>query len=346
MRSCRRILICACLAFAWTTIPSPAQESVADTTELARLEETYARELKRIQSEMEALTARVQEQYIKALDAIARDFQARGNLDALLSVTEERKRYAETRVLNGENVSREVPELADRQNACLSDLRAVPMEEARRVISLVQLYDRSLGALQEKQTKEGRLQDAVKVRDARESLEGRAEVTSARFVLADAEAAQESESTTAEPLPEPAAPVAQSPAERKFDESDENRIRKRFQMLCDSMLDQDWEEATELVDPQFVEERGKALVHAHFSFALPFLRVTEQPQVKLGIEDVSVDDDGTHAVLIPKVWINSRWREQTATSWILVNGDWYLNMTQGATTVRPRPRLIPRRLRR
>jgi hypothetical protein len=86
------------------------------------------------------------------------------------------------------------------------------------------------------------------------------------------------------------------------------------------------DKAIEFVDPRIVKERGTDQVRMQLRFVIPFLRWTEMPGVKFSPGDIKVDDKEQTATVIPRVWANNQWREMNASSWVQVDGDWFLTL--------------------
>lgn len=324
------------------TVSKASEES----QEITRLRSTFEKELKRIDEEQANAIKDLQEQYIGSLNVLESAMQKAGKLEPILTIRKERERFKTEREIRDADLSQDVLELLTLQVEYRKALEEkLPLERAKKIVTLAQQYDNSLNNLQVKLTQKGNLEAAIDVKSEREFLEKRPEVTAARFAIADAEVKMQKEPQENEPAPPKAvspqpAKKADTTAGKKYTGKTENYIRKRFTALCDSIIEQNWKKAMEYIDPDFVKTRGTDTVEMRLRFVFPFLRLTERPQFKLKAGDVTVDEDKQHATLIPKVWFNNSWDEQPAVDWIEVDGEWYLDMKQGSQPAPPpRPHL-------
>ena len=51
-----------------------------------------------------------------------------------------------------------------------------------------------------------------------------------------------------------------------------------------------------------------------------------------GLHRLSVNDDEVRATVVPRVWLNvdKKWHDLQSHDWVLVDGDWYIDIGGGA----------------
>ena len=338
----------ACLAIS----PSTAQEKAAPPADLRQLRATYAAQLDRIVKGSDAAVTNIQHQYVRSLTALERSFQEQGKLDPLLVVKTERERFAADPKVEDADMAAGPPELSALQANYRKAAEGLPIKRARDIVALAEQYRKSLTALQESLTKAGNLTAAIEVKSEAEAVDGRTEVTASRFTLADAEANAPPPTpppAPATPPPPPAVAAKKAtPAQpkKKYTGKTENYIRQRFNDLCGALIKQDMEKAVAFADPEVVQERGTEKVGAQLRSIIPFLKWTDSPSMKLAAGSVEIDDKEETATVIPRLFANNQWREMLATTWIQVDGDWFVKVEdrpRGDNDFRP---VVPKRLRK
>ena len=309
---------------------------LADVTEQAELEKLHAiyeKELTRVRDyELEAL-ADAQETYLHALQQLEKSTQSSGSLDAVVPLREERLRFDKLRGIETMDLSAANSVLRKLQEQYLRALREIPISQANRILTLAVQYDRSLDNLEQTLTREGGIDSALAVRTAREQLKLRTEVSSAREILARQEAPRTpTPPASPAPAPEPDTATARASTPAKYTGSAGNYVRKRFNKLLSSVEKQDWAAATEFVDPEFVEQQGSKAVENRLRLLFPLVRFADDPRRKLDAGDVSVNDDEVRATVVPRVWLNvdKKWHDLQSHDWVLVDGDWYIDIGGGA----------------
>jgi hypothetical protein len=337
MRACRRWtrwFFCAGILCLWSLASLQAQDKTT-SSDLRQLRATYTAQLDKINRSSDATTTNLQSQYVKSLSSLEKTFQEQGKLEPLLAVKKERERFIADPKVEEAHIVADVAELSLAQINYRKAVDNLPLKKAKDIVTLADQYKKSLASLQEKLTKAGNIDAAIEAKKAGESIEDLPEVSASRFALADAEANKPPEPPKTE---SPAAPAATNPppskkmsqtataSKKKYTGKAENYIRQRFDDLCDVLLKQDMDKAIEFVDPRIVKERGTDQVRMQLRFVIPFLRWTEMPGVKFSPGDIKVDDKEQTATVIPRVWANNQWREMNASSWVQVDGDWFLTL--------------------
>ena len=317
----------------------PGVAAAGDVAELARLQTTYADELAKIERvQAGAVTAR-RSQYEGALLALERRLQEAGKLEPLLAVQTERGRFAQQLDLADDDMAEMPDELRSLQMAYLVWLKDLPLDRARRIVKLADMYDRSLNKLQERLTRQGDLAVAIEVKKERDALMVRPEVSASRFALADAEANKPVPTPEPKlaptPPPEPEKPEKPWPRQGGGRGPESGKARKalhqRFRGVYKSILAQEWEQAADYVDPALVRELGVARIRPRLIFLSAVLKIAEDGKLKLQPGRVELAEDGERAKLFPKVRLGTEWVEQAPTHWLLVDGEWYIDL-------RPAPR--------
>ena len=325
----------------------------AELTDLEKLQATYAGQLKKIDASQQKAKIAIQEHYIEALSRLEQELQKTGRLEALLTTQKERERFTRERTLDESTVSVDVAELRSIQVACLASLDRLPADSAKQIMALAQQYDGALNTLQSELTRKARIDDAILIKQERDAISSRPEVTAAAFILADAESRKppataesvpdaERPSITNAPAEPPAvAPAPRSLAGRKSGVNDTNRIRSRFKEVSKLILDQRWDDACLYVDPRFLEARGmdvaKQRLRNHFSgFVL-----TQTSTPRFGVDEIRVSDDAPTAMLIPKVFIRKNWHTFGAIDWVRVKDEWFIYLVDERAAPKPPPSKLP-----
>jgi hypothetical protein len=157
----------------------------AQAAELSQLEADWHKGLERIRQEYDAKLAKRHESYEEALKELAKRSQDEGDLDATLAIKKELGRYESERSVSAEDVVEKPIRLKQLQDSWIQLHNSEMLEDARQTIALGERYGQALAHLQKTFTRDGKLDEAVKVREVRESLASLPEVSEARFVIAE-----------------------------------------------------------------------------------------------------------------------------------------------------------------
>lgn len=307
-----------------------AKDSQPAGSELERQRATFQDALQKINDTDLADRVTIQNQFLKSLEHVEKQFQTAGKLEPILAVRKERARFEQARDIAPEDMSA-VPEIKACQAVFLRDRDAMPVVHARRVVLLSQQYDQALAKLQEALVKKGDVDTAITVKGERESFSDNLTVKDAYALVAAADAKAKTKKQAQKPLPVTTSTTLPPPKVeknvKKYSGKPEYYIRARFEKLCDAILDQDWEKASAYADPVFIKRRGADGVVARMRIIFPFLQgLANLPQGKIKGGDVKIDQAGTGAILTPKAWVHDRWNELPNQRWVEVDGDWYLEI--------------------
>lgn len=322
-------LACACIPSSITRA-EPATGIPAAGTELDRQRATFQVELQKINDADLADRLTIQNQYLKTLERVEKQFQAAGQLEPLLAVRNEHTRFEAERDIIPSDMSA-IPELKACQATFLQDRDALPIAHARRMVILAQQYDQSLGKLQAALTKKAEVEAAIEVKRERDSIANTPAIRDARAAVEEADAKAKADKPVPKLSPAPPAatpsPLRIEKKPPKYSGKPEFYIRARFEKLCDILLDHDWERATTFVNPVFIKRRGIDGVIMQMRRIFPFLQgLANLPRGKIKGGDVKLDSSGKTAMLTPKVWFNDRWHELPNHRWTEVDGEWYLEI--------------------
>jgi hypothetical protein len=166
--------------------------------ELDKYKAVFAEQLGKIAAERDKALADALSRHAQMLSDLEMRFQLAGDLKPLLAVREERRRFeADPAVTSIAPVS--APEaLGALQTQYIERYKQIQLGSARRVLDLSVQYRRRLDALQKELTREGRIEEALKVLHEAESVAGKAAVLHARAQIAAGGLAP-----TEQPMPEP-----------------------------------------------------------------------------------------------------------------------------------------------
>ncbi|MDD4872971.1 MAG: hypothetical protein PHR77_20650, partial [Kiritimatiellae bacterium] len=317
-----------------------AADKSRSNPDVAKFRTTYEIELRKINyAEFTDMSA-IQESHIQAMKVLQKKMQEAGNLEALLATGKEIERFRAENKIEKSNLSLDVPDLLVLQNGYIKSVEKLSLDKARKIMALAQGYDKSMSSLQEVLTRKNDINGAMEIKNAREAVKQRAEVTSAGFLLADAETKgkdvpKEPEKSVEKPKEKEPEQVAGKMVVKKSDTSSkkkytgnvEKRIRKRFDELCKCIIKQDFAKASDYVNPKIVKESGAPTVKAGLMtvFSFVFIGATTDPHVKLGVDSVKLEEDGLSAILVPRLWVINQWRDLEANKWVAVDGDWYID---------------------
>lgn len=300
----------------------------AEPEGLETLRSTYKDQLTKIGDEEMATLATAQAQYIAALSAIEKQFQQAGKLEPLLKATKEKERFSGDRNLQAADVVLDVPEIASLQKQYASAMKSVPLEPAQKRLNLAGFYERSLKKLEADLTIKGDIQGALAVKAERDGLGNKPEIVQAQNVLAEWNTANAS-SLPKQPAAEEA-PVAKPQPVQDDSNVDKTKIetdvKARVKKFVDAIEDQDWDQAMEFVDPEYVERTGKAITSGILKMKYSRARlVGDNPAAKIRCGDVDVNENGKRVRVMLELWANNRAHTLERMTWIRGETEWYLS---------------------
>ncbi len=145
-----------------TAFSAKAQES------LEAMREKYDARLAEIQAGFEANKQDLFAKYVRSLEVLEERTKAKGDLDGVLVVRSELTRFGKGQDLSETNIVETAGELQEIQQRCLSAYAGVQVEWANDVVKLCGMYDAALERQEKSLTANNELEDALKVREARQ----------------------------------------------------------------------------------------------------------------------------------------------------------------------------------
>jgi hypothetical protein len=155
--------------------------SATKKASLESLRNILDRSLRKIEREYSSLGQRTA--YDKSLVARAEEFKAEGDLESLLAINKERERLKNERTvpsLSEENLPGAVVEVRAAYHKRVAE---TSLAKSRKVVSLANNYVKRLRTMQSRLTREGNLEEAIKVRTEIDRVQGSSDVSAARFVV-------------------------------------------------------------------------------------------------------------------------------------------------------------------
>lgn len=330
-RFTRTIRLAICYALAMGAFPfsggARSPDGAGEGTTLDRVRETYERELARIRDGQRDAAQAIENQILVAMVEAEKTLQQQGRLDDLLMVRAERERFVAQRDMPADAIVGAPPELGALQRRYVEAHRAMTVVQAERVKVLGAQYVRSLQALMEQLTRDDDVAQALLVKQERDGVPGRPEMQAAEFALAEAAARAPAAGPPATRMAAATAPRSPSPG-KKYSGSPRARIARRYDDLCRAFLDQNWEQAITLVEPDFVAERGVQGVMRLMQSQFNFLRLVDVTGASHRAGDITISDDGLTARLVPMFRRGNDWRNLGPTHWVDVDGDWFIRLNR------------------
>ncbi len=309
-----------------------AMSSLAVPEGLETLRNTYRDQLAKISDEEMVAMATAQDQYIAALSALEKQFQAAGKLDPLLKTQEEKERFSRERIVSAEHISLDVREISNLQNMFIAATKNAPLGPAQKKLTLAGFYERSLKNLEQDLTKKNDIQGALAVKAEREGLAERPELVAAQAVVAKATKAAPKPAEPETPIVEDVPVVEEVKAATALSVTEKSRIegavKRRFNDFVDDVEDQDWDNALEFVEPDYVQKTGEHVAKSvlKMKYGMVARTTADNPRAKLRSKDIDVADSGDEASLVPEVWTGVKGHSLPKMTWVPVDGEWYISM--------------------
>lgn len=309
----------------------------AAVQQLTRVKDTFVRESAKIAEEQIAAIALAQEQYIATLSAIESRYQADGKLDPLLIVKGERERFAKNRIVEEQDVVKTDALVSRSQIAYMDTLSTAKTVGARKMLSLVQLYENNLDRMQVEFTRQNNLDIALKVKGEREAVREKNEVVAAvkhiEEMNAKAEAIKDAKidqmSAVVETLQKESAPG------KKYQGPAENYIKQRVNKFFDYARGQNWGDTAQLVDPRYTERVGLQTVENQIRNRYGTVGLASGVvgmaggAMKIRVPNVALDEKTGTATINPEIVVNNNRQGLQRMVWIEYEGDWYLTLEPG-----------------
>jgi len=181
----------ACIAFAAISIHA------SDVVTQARA--SYDKALKSIQDQYTHRISVWPAEYMKQVGVLEASLQKQGNLDGVLQVRNELKRFNETKTIPESALSEQSSELKTIQLRFNTLKEKFSTDKHQGVLDLAAKYETHLKAKQVEMTRANRMDDAIACRNEVTRLQEAPEITAARFVIAvddDGETKPEPEQVT------------------------------------------------------------------------------------------------------------------------------------------------------
>jgi len=143
----------------------------------------YEKNLAGLVTEQKVQARALSDKYLATLELLQKKAQKAGDLDAVLTVTEELGRVAKGEPLaDMDAVGAKFAELRTVRAQYEAALRLADGAAARKIADLTQKYEKMLMGLQTDLTRKGRIDDATAVKAERDGLEARPETAWAKAV--------------------------------------------------------------------------------------------------------------------------------------------------------------------
>lgn len=301
------------------------EESVFN--QLVRMQATYETELAKIKGDAGRKQEAQVQQYEKSLGLLEQSAQKAGVLEKLLAVRKEKERFSAGKQVEETDFCTAQPDLLKLQKDFSAMLAGLRLERARNIVSLAEKFAGSLGRLQTRLTQEGKVEEALTVKQQVTDLQKRPELTEARFIIAEVEAKKP---VVVAPQPEVETvkeePKKSAGSTAKMSKKDaEKSIRKRFVEYYGALADDDLEKALRYMDPGFVRLAGAAPIKASLVKVTVGLKTLKAAGIRFDVGRVDVDEKAGEGIAIPRYWANNKWEYSDPTYWIRLDGEWYVD---------------------
>ena len=333
-----------------------ADAALSTTTAAAvdRLRTTFTNELAKYDKSHEESVAAVRDQYAVALVALERKFTGAGSLESVLAVRKESSRFVAERALRTSDLVGEPSDLFALQQQYIKKFEALPGERACKVVRLAELYAKNLRTLEEGLTRKRMIDDAIGVKNLRESVSSIPAVAGATLILSTIQAEQPQQTNsvspeakanpTEQPGPAVSHPAPRVEVKKKYSGSSAGRIRAQFDVYAKAIRQQNWPAAGAIVDPAEVKVRGTRQVEDIMRrFSGPFGNENDAPHLKVDLRSVEVEADDRTASGTPRISNFGFARELPSLRWVQTEGDWYIDLKATMNERRDERRDEPRR---
>lgn len=138
--------------------------------DLSAYRSTYEKEVQAIVLNHATNCAKLDAQYAKAVEDFRMRATRAGDLERAQAAIGEQERFARDPTVDESRINKRIPDLEAIQQSHIRSSKALQVFRARQIASLAGKYDAALARLQVELTKQNRIDDAVAVRNERESL--------------------------------------------------------------------------------------------------------------------------------------------------------------------------------
>lgn len=135
---------------------------------LSQLQENFESRLEQIELEQRLAWAPVARSYRDALERLFDTAREEANLDELTAVRDEQRRFAESTA--APDSFSDFPRLRHLQSRLLEQAREQERRQAERIVAAARELDQAMDTLQRRLVTEGKIEEALAVREARQAL--------------------------------------------------------------------------------------------------------------------------------------------------------------------------------
>jgi len=304
---------------------SRGEESISN--QLVRLQATYDTELDKIRTDTVRKREALLPQYEKSLGMLEQSAQKAGLLDKLLAVKKEKERFASAKQVAEADYCSAEPELLKMQQDHVARTTGLQLEQSRSIVSLADKFAASFGRLQTRLTQEGKVDDALAVKQKVTDLPKRPELSEARFIIAEAESRKPVAAAVQakDQKPKEAAVKNPEPAAKPNPKDSEKAIRKRYEGYTDALIEGDLDKALRFMDPGFVRLAGPEQIKVFLVKIVPHLKGMKAAGIRLDAGRVEVNEEAGEGMNMPRFWTSNKWEYTDPTYWIRLDGEWYVD---------------------
>jgi hypothetical protein len=305
-------LVWACVGMLAIPCAAPAQSEA-----LAKMRKAFAAGVEKATLDSREKLDRLDGVYAEALARLRKKAQSDGDLDGLLALKEETKRFQSDGSVTEGDLSNASAALLKLQQSFIASRGKAERAEAEAVVALAEKYDAALEALQTKLTRDDKLEEALATKQERNQLASHPSVSAARFALADA-AARKPPPPSRKPKPKPIVTQADHEAE----------IRRRHRTFYQSLAMRSTGSATRYVLPEDVRLKRAAVTTRLRQVVDLVATLKKVGLIKHLTEPPEVTLRGTKEASVPTPFVQTRYgsRQNPPSRWVLVDGKWYIDV--------------------
>ena len=171
------LVLCAC------SLHAVCSNSAAGNTAMAAFKTSYTSNLAAIVSSSTSTDGLAR--YGKSLDGIADALKKDGDLDGVVAVREEKRRFDAEKTVPTESAADVIPAIAKARSDYHQSCAKGDIENSKRILALADSYAANLETLKKQLTQQDKIEEATEVKQEIDRLRSSPEVTSAQFVIAD-----------------------------------------------------------------------------------------------------------------------------------------------------------------
>ena len=170
------------------------------------------------------------------------------------------------------------------------------------------------------------------VKKEKDSLAKRPEIVGAKAIVdaatESAAAQQHIKAAAAVDAPKVEAPSSPAFVSKAKIESD---VKKRFKGFIDAVEDQDWNDALEFVDPNYLRKTGEHVASSVLKMKFSMARmVGDDPTAKFRADSIEISEERDEVTLTPELWSRNKSHSMEKMTWVSSDGEWYLSFGPNA----------------